>query len=976
MTTFRALLMGLILGAISPNAVRAETATWPRQTVARQEFSFNQGWRFDLPPKPPMAPPYVPPRSDLVKAGEFAAGGAAQSVMVGTCTARFVVLESLSSQNGTAFASVAEFWLLDDKGNPLPRTGWRALADSEDAGAGDLAANAIDGKADTKWHSQWQSEQPGQPHRLVIDTGRATRFAGFRMLPRSDGNAVSNIKSWQLYATNSGPVEPKSKPLDVARINDAKWQGVNLPHSVRLEPLNASGGRNYQGVCWYRKHFPLPSSWKGRTMYLKFQGAMQVADVWLNGQHLTTHYGGYLPFTVDLGKAARFEGDNVLTVRLDNSDNADVPPGKPQNALDFSYFGGLYRNVELQVMAPLHVSDSVLANTPAGGGVFVSFPQVSQASSTVRVRTDVVNESGAPRDGEVTQELFAPDGSTAAKTSNQARVETRGGHSFTQDMEVRGAKLWHPYHPDLYVLHTVVRENGRVVDDVWTRIGIRSVRFSKNDGLILNGEPFFSSGANRHQDHPYVGAALPDSAQYRDVKKLRDAGFTSYRSHYPQAPAFMDACDELGMLAIVSNPGWQFLGGELFRTRVYQNAREMVRRDRNHPSVVLWEAQLNESDNRPIAPTLQRIVHDEYPGPDCYTAGDRVNAPGFDEWDVVYNDNNGGKPGWWREWGDQVDNWGEQQGSSRVPRGWGETPMLVQTQNHLKRWDDLLGFNAGLPRPDQGRLGGADVWAGIDSYRGYHHQPFLGSPLDLFRLPKFDYYQFQSQRPTDVKVSGVDGGPMIFIANFATFYSPSTVTVFSNCDEVRLSQNGKVIATQKPDSGHLAAHPPFTFAAGQIGQERSMLFASGVNQPGVQAGELKAEGSIGGKVVATHIVRSPGVPTQLELSVDYEGRDLTADGSDWIRVYARICDSRGTTYPYGDDTVSFRVEGPGDVIGSAAIGANPTRAEAGIATALVRASTTPGTLIVHAEAFGLKGAEVRIALKPNGLKTWPTVATK
>ena len=977
MTTFaRGVLIILILSAVLPGTVRAEDATWPRPTVARQEFSFNQGWRFYLPPKAPSVPPYLPPHHDLIKAGDFASGSAAQSVMVGVHTARFVVLESLSSQNGTPFASVAEFWLLDAGGNPLPRVGWRALADSEDAGAGDFAANAIDGKADTKWHSQWQSEQSKQPHRLIIDTGRATRFGGFRMLPRSDGNPVSSIKGWRLYATNSGPIKQRSESIDGANVNDASWQRVNLPHSVRLEPLNASGGRNYQGVCWYRKHFLLPSQWKGRTLSLRFEGAMQVADVWLNGQHLTTHYGGYLPFAMDLGKAARFGDDNALTVRLDNSDNPDVPPGKPQNALDFSYFGGLYRSVQLQVMAPLHITDSVLANTPASGGVFITYPQVSAASSTVRVRTDVANESAFPRDGEVTQELFAPDGSTVAKASGEAHFEARGGHSFVQNLEVRAAKLWHPYHPDLYILHTLVREKGFVVDDVWSRIGIRSIRFDKNEGLLLNGEPFFSSGANRHQDHPYVGAALPDSAQYRDVKKLRDAGFTSYRSHYPQAPAFMDACDELGMLAIVSNPGWQFMGGDLFKSRAYQNAREMVRRDRNHPCVILWEAQLNETDNRPVAPALQRIVHEEYPGSDCYTAGDLTELPGFAGWDVVYNGNRGDKPGWWREWGDQVDNWGDQQGSSRVPRGWGEVPMLVQTQNHLKRWDEVLASNAGPPRPDLGRLGGACIWSGIDCYRGYHHQPFYGAPLDLFRLPKFDYYQLQSQRPPDVRVPGVDGGPMVFIASFATFHSPTAITVFSNCEEVRLSQDGAVIGTQKPDAGHLAAHPPFTFAAQPSGTERSMLFASGVNQPGVQAGELKAEGIIGGKVVATHIVRSPGVPTHLELQADYAGRDLRADGSDWIRVYARLCDSRGTTYPYGDDMVSFRVEGPGVIIGSAAIGANPTRAEAGIATALVRASSTPGILTVYAEAFGLKAAEIRIESKANPLRIWPTIAAK
>ena len=947
------------------------TPEWPRTTVARQQFNFNQNWQFFLPPVPASQPPYLPPAGSQIGQGDFAPGAQAQDVILGEHTSRYVVLESLSSQSDTAFASIAEFWLLDAKGQPLPRSRWQAFADSDDKSSGDVAANAIDGDPATKWHSRWNDAQPPQPHRLIIDMGQATKFFGFRMQPRSDGNPVSNIKAWRFYATDHGPASLTDPAIELIKADDSKWQTVNLPHTVRLEPLNASGGRNYQGICWYRKHFPLEASWQKRKLSLRFEGAMQVADIWLNGKHLLTHYGGYLPFVVDLGPAAHFGSDNVLTVRLDNSDNPEVPPGKPQAQLDFAYFGGLYRGVQLEVINPLHITDPMLANTPAGGGVFVTYPEVSTAVSSVQVRTDVANEDTASRECLISQELIAPDGSVAATASGGTQIGASGKHTFIQTLAVHKAKLWHPYHPWLYVLHTVISDQGHPVDDTWTRLGIRSIRFDKNLGMILNGEPFFSSGANRHQDHPYVGYALPASAQYRDVKKLRDAGFTSYRSHYPQSPDFMDACDELGMLAIVSNPGWQFMGDAVFKERVYQNAREMVRRDRNHPSVILWEAQLNETDNRPVAPTLQRIIHEEYPGDQCYTAGDRTVTPGFSGWDVDYNGNNGDKPGWWREWGDQVDNWGEQQGSSRVARGWGETPMLVQVQNHLTRWDEVLEYNAHTPAPDRGRLGGACIWAGIDCYRGYHHQPFYGSPLDLFRLPKFDYYFMQSQRPTAIQVPGVEGGPMVFIANFATFHSPTTVTVFSNCDSVRLIQDGKVIGLQTPDTGHRAAHPPFTFHASQVSTERSMLFASGVNKAGVEAGELKAEGLIDGKVAATFTIHSPGVPTHLELQTDYAGRGLTADGSDWIRVYARICDSRGTTYPYGDDMITFQVDGPGEVIGDASIGANPVRAEAGIATVLLRAGKTPGTITLHADAFGLTSASIQITSQPSQSQMWP-----
>jgi len=971
-----ALLGSAVWAQGDKNMATVMSPLWPQKATARLDFNFNQGWRFYCPPVAPVRSPatYTPPTSARVKEGSFPQTTQAQDVMVGPHTARYVCLEATSSQNGTPFASVAELWLLNSQGKPLPRNGWTvAYADSEEPGSGDLARNAIDGNPETKWHTRWISEQPALPHRLVINLGHPTRFDGFRYLPRQDDNASGMIKGWRFYATDTAP--PGTEPVGSAKAtppDDSKWEPVSLPHSVRLEPLNASGGRNYQGVCWYDKHFSLKPEWKGRTIYVKFEGAMQVADVWLNGRHLTTHYGGYLPFTVDLGQAARFGEENVLTVRLDNSDNPNVPPGKPQSALDFTYFGGLSRSVHLEVLDPLHITDPILANKTAGGGVFVTTPAVAVDQSIVQVQTDVGNDAKVPRACRITQELIGPDGQVAAATTTEGSVPAGSSETFTQRLDVRGAKLWHPYHPYLYVLHTVVHVGDRAVDDTFTRLGIRSIRFDKDTGMYINGERFFSLGANRHQDHPYVGGALPASAHYRDVKKLRDAGFTSYRSHYPQDPAFMDACDELGMLAIVSNPGWQYLGGDLFKQRVYQDARDMVRRDRNHPSVILWEAQLNETDNSPIAPTLYQIVHQEYPGDQCYTAGDRVeNIPNVTSWDVDYSRNDSSKPLWIREWGDQVDNWSDQQSSSRVPRAWGETPQLVQALAHLGRLDGIWALNDGPAGMGRGRLTGADLWAGIDCYRGYHHQPFYGGPLDLFRLPKFDYYMFQSQRADNVHVPGVDGGPMVAIANFATFHSPSTVTVFSNCDEVRLTQNGQVIGTQKPDTGHRVPHPPFTFHAGQFSQEQSMLFATGVAQPGVEVGELKAEGLIGGQVVATQTVHSPGVPTHIVLEADFSGRDLTADGSDWVRVYARLCDERGTTYPYSDDMVTFRVEGPGAVIGNAAIGANPVRAEAGIATALIQSAAKPGTIIVRAEAFGLKPAEIRLESHPDWSARWP-----
>ena len=291
-----------------------------------------------------------------------------------------------------------------------------------------------------------------------------------------------------------------------------------------------------------------------------------------------------------------------------------------------------------------------------------------------------------------------------------------------------------------------------------------------------------------------------------------------------------------------------------------------------------------------------------------------------------------------------------------MARGWGETPMMVQATGHMLSMDRICKTET--------RPGGADLWAGIDAFRGYHHQAFLGGPLDLFRLPKFDYFMFQSQRPAASKSTRAWSLPMVCIASFASLHSPSVLTVFSNCEQVRLFQNGKVIGTREPDSGYSLPHPPFTFKVGDFSSTHSMLFANNVAPSGTEIGELRAEGLIGGKVAATHLIHSPGVPTHIELQVDSCGIDPVANNADWVRVYAHICDARGTTYPYGDDMVTFKAEGEGALIGDETIFANPVRAEAGIATCLVRTTGTAGMITVRASAPGLEKASTEFQSKP------------
>jgi beta-galactosidase len=342
--------------------------------------------------------------------------------------------------------------------------------------------------------------------RLTISLNRNWFFR------RLDAEQPDHVPAWNGSAS---PADP------------AQWELANLPHSVRLEPRNASGGRNFQGVCWYCRKLDLQDSWKGKTIYLHFEGAMQVAEVWLNDRKLATNHCGYLPFVVDLSSAVDFESRlNVLAVRLDNRDDPRVPPGKPQRLLDFTYFGGLYRNVRLEVMDRLHIVDPILADKVGGGGVMVTYPAISAKLASVQVRTNVQNETPRHKRCEVMQELADAGGQIVARAKEAVELAADAEAMFQQTLRVVRPKLWHPHHPYLYTLRTTVLGDDQPADELISRIGIRHIRFDKRDGLFINGEKFLSVGVNRHQDHPYVGYAMPDSAHYRDVKKLREAGFT------------------------------------------------------------------------------------------------------------------------------------------------------------------------------------------------------------------------------------------------------------------------------------------------------------------------------------------------------------------------------------------------------------------------------------------------------------------
>lgn len=734
--------------------------------------------------------------------------------------------------------------------------------------------------------------------------------------------------------------------------DDSAWETVSLPHTAHIEALitGAPGSPTFQwqGICWYRRTITLDAAVAGSCSWLRFGAAMNVAEVWLDGRPLGRNLGGWTPFVFDVTDRLVPGVSSVLAVRLDNRDNAATGP-KPLADLDFNMYGGLYRMVELVTKDQLHITDPILADRPASGGVLARTTAANAERATVLAQVHVQNASPGTRAFEVRYRLETGDGRVVASTITAAQTLASGAdRDISAELIVDRPGLWHPRSPALHTLHTEIVANGRVIDSESTRIGIRRFEVSAA-GLTINGETIFLRGTNRHQDYPYIGYALSDEAQHRDARIIKEAGFDYIRlSHYLHAPAFMDACDELGLCVMNAIPGWQYFNrtDPAFTKLQYENVRRMIRRDRNHACVLLWETSLNETMMPPefIART-QAIGHEELPGDQTITCG---WSPGYDVF--IQARQHGGcvdvkdKACTVSEYGDweyyaqnaglnQTDwkNLAADDANSRQLRWHGEKRLLQQATNFQEAHNDnrkTIAFADGL-------------WVMFDYNRGYAPDIESSGCADLFRLPKFSYHFFRAQRDATERFANASTGPMVHIASHWTPASSLAVRAFSNAQEVELRLNDRVIARQRPDRDRLSthlAHPPFTFAV-----------------PRFEAGTLEARAFIGGGEVARHRVKSPGAPAFLSLRIDDQGRPFGARGKDVAFIHALLLDADRTLAVEAWENVAFGATGAVSLVG-----ANPYSTEAGIASAVLTTDRRRPRAAVFALSFVPIAGVVRV----------------
>lgn len=767
-----------------------------------------------------------------------------------------------------------------------------------------------------------------------------TSVAGLFQLPGS-GRIVYNFNQGWRFHRGDAP------GADAIAFNDKDWQVVCAPHTAQLVPSEASGGRNYQGVVWYRKHFTMPSDMKGKDVTLYFEAIMGKQDIYVNGKLAVSHLGGYLPILVNLTEYGVKAGDVcTIAVKADNSDDKSYPPGKKQAALDFAYHGGIYRDVWLIGKSPVSITDANECGKVAGGGVFLHYADISEQSAKVFVNVDVANKLSSSTSATVTARIKDKTGKTCATIKKKATVGANGATNFELGTTLKKPQLWSPESPYLYNVEITVEQGGKTVDGGTVRMGIRHAEFRGKEGFWLNGKRYRQLvGGNRHQDFAYVGNALPNSQQWRDAKRLKDAGMNIIRAaHYPQDPAFLDACDELGLFIIEPTPGWQYWNKDpKFGELVHENTRQIIRRDRNHTSILMWEPILNETRYpEEFALKALNITREEFPYPGRPVAVADMNSAGVKEnYDVVYGwTDDIGKEGtpenkcvFTREFGEMVDDWYAHNCLNRAARFWGEKPMLTAALSLADTYGEMYH--------SQPQFIGGCQWHPFDHQRGYHPDAYYGGIYDAFRQKKYAFEMFRSQ--------DMNAKPMVFVANEMTQFSDNDVTIFSNCDSVRLTQfEGDKTMTLPVvhDSNDKPSAPVVFKGFWDFWKAREYSY----KQRNWQRVSLLAEGIKDGKVVCSEKKMPSRRSTKLRLYADTLGKELVADGSDFIVVVAEVTDDNGNVKRMARDNILFSVEGEGRIIGNASILANPRAVEWGSAPVLIQATDKPGKITITARS--------------------------
>ncbi len=558
----------------------------------------------------------------------------------------------------------------------------------------------------------------------------------------------------------------------------ARFEGealpVRLPHNVRELSLHYAAPEDYSLLCGYRRKLDVPENWRGKRLFLQFDGAAHIATVYCNGRPVAVHNCGYTAFRAEITNVVRYGETNTVTVRLDTTENAAIPPFGYM--IDYLTYGGLYRDVWLDVRPADYIED-----------IFIYTPALNKAHIDLTVKGD--------HDGVMLKILD--------RSGDEVYTLTAAGDRF--DLTLQDAEIWDPYDPYLYTCEaTLLHNDGRERDVVRTTFGFRTAEF-RADGFYLNNKKFFIRGLNRHQSYPYMGYAASESLQREDARILKEelACNAVRTSHYPQSQYFIDECDRRGLLVFTEIPGWQHIGDEGWKDQAIENTREMVLQYRNHPSIILWGVRINESmDDDDFYTRTNKLAHELDPSrmtggvryiknshllEDVYTFND-FSCDSMDKKGVLSKKEVGAAP----EKALLVTENNGHMFPTKSYDHWGKR------QEHALRHAKVQG--AALSSPEHA---GCFAWCMFDYQT---HQDFGSGDricyhgvMDAFRNPKLAAAVYASQGE-EKPVLEVGSGMAIGDYPAGTV---GDIYLFTNADSVKLYKNDKFVAefTPKPFTG-------------------------------------------------------------------------------------------------------------------------------------------------------------------------------
>lgn len=768
---------------------------------------------------------------------------------------------------------------------------------------------------------------------------------------------------WKFYKGGAQGAENPS-------FDDSSWRKVDIPHDWSIEDLpgtnspfsinaisQVSGGFTVGGTGWYRKTFTVSENLKGKHFRIMFEGVYMNSDIWVNGKYIGSNPYGYTSFWFDISKHLKFNAPNVISVKVKN---------EGENSRWYSG-SGIYRHVWLQILPPVHIET---------WGTSITTPEVSEVDAGVNIKTIIRNESNETRSIKLITKILNSGSEEIARIETEKGISSEGTTDISQDIKIAKPSLWSPESPSLYTVVTEIIENGIPVDRTTTKYGIRSISFNTKNGFLLNGKQIKLKGGCVHHDNGPLGAKAYDRAEERRVELLKASGFNAIRcAHNPPSPAFLDACDRLGMLVMdeafdmwneQKNPSDYHL---YFSEWWNKDITSMVLRDRNHPSVIIWSTG-NEIPNRtkPEVVTLARTLGDYIrtidPTRPVSSAVNDLNPdkdPYFATLDLAgYNYASGG---------DHNQTSIYSQDHSRVPQR-----IMVGTESF-----PLEAFGSWMDVIDNTYVIGDFVWTAFDyigeasiGWRGYFQEQkffpwnlaYCGdidicgwkrpqsfyrdalwgkNQLSIWITPPAPSFELNPERQSWSKWHWLDA---VDDWNWKGNEGKSIeVIVYSSCEQAELFLNGK--------------------SQGKKPTDRSTRFMASWQVP-YQPGTLKAIGYQGKKQIVVSELKSTTDPVKIQMAADRV--KISANGQDLSFVTVELKDASGLRNPKAENTISFSIDGPGSIV---AVGnANPVSLESyqipqrkawhGRCLVIVKSDTNPGKIKLKASSLGLDPTSIDI----------------